>query len=362
MIDKLINNNIYANSQGYSYINNLINTSFYKKKIFILLDNNVKKYCLNNLFFKCPLLKNSIIIEIKNGELYKNNASFLYICKILNKNNANRDSLLINFGGGVITDIGGFAASVFQRGIKFINIPTTILAMIDAAVGGKTGINFYNLKNYIGTFTNPVCVLIDNTYIETLSNREILSGFSEMIKYFLIYNDTLWNKIKFCKIKNLKNYINKYIVDSIYIKYKIVAKDPLEKGLRKILNFGHTIGHALETYFIKKKNYLLHGEAVALGIICETWISYKIFKFPYQDYLDVFLFIKKIFYNRNIINNINEINIMDLINIMYYDKKNIHDDKLNFSLLKCIGCCSYDNLLTHDLIKESLNILKDSIK
>jgi 3-dehydroquinate synthase len=361
--DQLKNDNVYIGEMGYEYINNILTKTFHNQKKFLLLDENIKHYCLNNLYAKCENLKHINIIKINTGEKYKNISTCIYIWKQLNKYKATRNSLLINIGGGVITDIGGFVGSVFQRGIKFINIPTTLLGMIDASIGGKNGIDFYDLKNYIGTFCNPLFVVVDFSYLRTLNTREFLSGFAELIKYALIYDINLWNNLLKLDIKDniniyYNNSIDKYMLQAIFIKNTIINKDPKEQGLRKILNFGHTIGHAIETYFLNNKNYLLHGEAIALGMICESWLSYKLHRISYTDYSNIYSFINKLFINNNIKNNIHSMTIEDILSLITYDKKNYNDKKLNFSLLNKIGACNYDNLLNFDIVKESLIKLK----
>jgi len=236
--------------------------------LFVLVDENTKKWCwpkLKNL----SSFKKATIIEIPSGEDQKNLETCKKIWKLLET--GDRYSLLINLGGGVITDIGGFTASTFKRGIKFINIPTTLLSQVDASVGGKVGINFEGLKNEIGLFSNPKAVFIDTYFLETLDERNIKSGFAEIIKHALICDYSYWNEIQ----RESTN-IEKMIRRSIEIKSDIVHLDPDEKHDRKSLNFGHTIGHAIESISHKSESPLLHGEAIAIGMICETYISNKI--------------------------------------------------------------------------------------
>lgn len=235
-------------------------------RVFILTDENVAPFWLpeTEYWLNC---KNAIEIVIKSGEQHKNLQTVQRIWKTLMKHCADRNALLINLGGGVITDLGGFAASTYKRGIKFINIPTTLLAMVDAAIGGKTGIDFGGGKNQIGTFAEAEEVIIDPVFLSTLPRRELLSGLAEMLKYGFIVDANLLNT-------NLENYQD-YILRCGEIKRGIVAHDPTEKGLRKVLNFGHTIGHAIESHCLTTSHPLLHGEAVAMGMAAALWLSVK---------------------------------------------------------------------------------------
>ena len=235
-------------------------------RVFILTDENVAPFWLPETEYWLNS-ENAIEIVIKAGERHKNLQTVQRIWKTLMKHCADRNALLINLGGGVITDLGGFAASTYKRGIKFINIPTTLLAMVDAAIGGKTGIDFGGGKNQIGTFAEAEEVIIDPVFLSTLPRRELLSGLAEMLKYGFISDANLLNT-------NLENYQD-YILRCGEIKRGIVAHDPTEKGLRKVLNFGHTIGHAIESHCLTTIHPLLHGEAVAMGMAAALWLSVK---------------------------------------------------------------------------------------
>ena len=235
-------------------------------KVFILTDENVAPFWLPEVahWLHCD---SAVDIVVKAGEQHKNLQTVQRIWKTLMKHHADRNALLINLGGGVITDLGGFAASTYKRGIKFINIPTTLLAMVDAAIGGKTGIDFGGCKNQIGTFTEAEDVLVNPAFLKTLPRRELFSGLTEMIKYGFIANPRLLDI-------DLENY-QQFIKQAGDLKREIVAKDLEEKGLRKMLNFGHTLGHAIESYCMPTDAPLLHGEAVALGIAAALWLSVK---------------------------------------------------------------------------------------
>ena len=235
-------------------------------KVFILTDENVVPFWLPEVahWLHCD---SAVDIVVKAGEQHKNLQTVQRIWKTLMKHHADRNALLINLGGGVITDLGGFAASTYKRGIKFINIPTTLLTMVDAAIGGKTGIDFGGCKNQIGTFTEAEDVLVNPAFLKTLPRRELFSGLTEMIKYGFIANPRLLDI-------DLENY-QQFIKQAGDLKRAIVAKDLEEKGLRKMLNFGHTLGHAIESYCMPTDAPLLHGEAVALGIGAALWLSVK---------------------------------------------------------------------------------------
>lgn len=353
------NHNIYIGNNSYSILDKyLYNYTSNFSKVFILVDKNSEEFCLPLLFKYLPNLKYCNIIKIKPGENQKNIFNCIKIWKYLSEKKADRESLLINLGGGVITDIGGFVASTFKRGIKFINIPTTLLGMSDASIGGKTGIDLENIKNEIGLFKFPEFIIIDINYLETLCKKEIKSGMAEIIKHGLIYDLIFWKKINeknLTKISTIE--LEELIKRSVFIKDSIIKSDPNEIGIRKILNFGHTIGHAIESYFIiKKKKLLSHGESIALGMLCESWISYKTNGLSKNNYQEIMSFLKK-YYSMI---EINKCDLNKIINIMKYDKKN-KKNKINFSLLKSIGNCSYNYNVKDKLIKESFKqILKKS--
>ena len=307
-----------------------LDTSSYSK-VAVLVDENTKKYCLNLL----PRINHSIIIEIDSGEKNKTISTCNLIWEQLTKNNFDRNSLLINLGGGVIGDMGGFAASTYKRGIDFIQIPTTLLAMVDASIGGKLGVDFNGLKNQVGLFSDPRSVIINPIFLQTLAEEELKSGFSEVVKYALITDKRLWKKITNTPFNNLE--WKEVIYTSLEIKNKIVTSDPKEEGERKKLNFGHTFGHAIESYYLEKGTPILHGEAIFMGIILESEISdltqsekneiknyiLSNFALPYTP--------KKPYLHKFLLN----------------DKKN-QEGKINFSLLKGIGNCTINNLFTED--------------
>lgn len=297
----------------------------------ILVDENTKEYCL-------PLLTEiepTVIIEIKSGEENKNINTCEYIWKKLTYYKFDRDSLLINLGGGVIGDMGGFAASTYKRGISFIHIPTTLLAMTDASIGGKLGVNFNYLKNQIGLFNNPSSIFINPKFLETLNENELKSGFSEIVKHALIADKDLWSQIQGTPFNKLD--LSEIIKISIKIKNDIVLEDSKEEGKRKILNFGHTFGHAIESYYLKKGTSILHGEAIFMGIILETNLS-KLSEFDKLNIQSYILNNFKLPYTPP---------KKELINFLLNDKKN-SNRRINFSLLDGIGKCSINNLFNQN--------------
>lgn len=332
--------NIYIGSDCFSELQNFFNDH---SQIFILADEHTKKYCLKVLR---PYLPSFQVIQIKSGEKNKTIRTCEKIWKELSKENADRKSLLTNLGGGTITDIGGFGASTYKREIDFINIPTTLLAQVDASVGGKTGIDFLGYKNQIGTFAFPKAVFINPDFLKTLNKRELISGFAEMIKYGLIADKNYWKEIK--GIKDIKKIKEENIFHSIEIKNKIVSSDPYENGLRKMLNFGHTIGHAIESASLKTKKPLLHGEAIAIGIICEAYLSRKILGLKSEELNEITSFIISIVQPKEIKHP-----IKNLIALMKQDKKN-NDSEINFTLLASIGKAKINNSCSEELIEESI--------
>lgn len=337
----------YKKFKTYLYNNN--NTS----KLFILCDKNTHKLCLNHLQNRVPFLRKSQVICMFSGEKVKNIESSLYIWRALSAYRADRNSLFINLGGGVINDIGGFSASLFKRGVNFIHIPTTLLSMVDASIGAKTGIDLDYVKNEIGVFSFPKIIIIDFHYLHTLFYREIISGKAEILKHGLIFDKNLWLNLK-NKFIEQNHLWNTEIFTSLNIKQKIVNKDPYEiKGLRKILNFGHSIGHCIESYFLIDNFNLLHGEAIAIGMICEAWISYLFNKFPISQYEEI----KTSLLNSYSFPIIKTFVIQKIINHIQHDKKNIKG-YIRFSLLKRIGNCSFDNKISLENIKNALFLLK----
>jgi len=336
--DRYIEFAIFLQEENYS--------SFY-----ILVDGHTKEYCLPVFNAKINLEKNGTVITIPSGEESKNLETCAYVWNELAKFKADRNSILITIGGGMLTDIGGFIASTFKRGIDFINIPTSLLGMVDASIGGKTGIDFNGLKNQIGLFVNPKMVVMDTNYLKTLPKRELISGMAEIIKYGLTYDKNLWTSVK--EITNFTNIdLSELIHRSIEIKNEVVTKDPKEQNLRKILNFGHTIGHAIETYFLqsKTKETLTHGEAIAVGLICETFISVTLYNFPKAELSVLKKYIKTTFGEINFTKN----DFGAIIELMKHDKKNVNGE-IRFVLLTELEKYKIDCQVETLLIEKSLN-------
>ena len=351
-MESILSTNYYVHFQknGYLAIEKYLDTNFHSK-VFILVDTNTKKDCLPLFLNEVSNASSFVVIEIPAGEIYKNLDTCLDIWSTLSELGADRKSILINLGGGVITDMGGFVASTFKRGIKFINIPTTLLSMVDASVGGKTGIDLGVLKNQIGLFSNPEMVIIDTKYLKTVSQREIRSGLAEVIKYGFTFDKNIWNKIKQLKDINYK-LIDDLIYRSVEIKNSVVLKDPKEENLRKALNFGHTIGHAIESYFLENEDKvaLTHGEAVAAGMIIELYFSSKLFDFPMKYTSELKGFVHKFYGKYNIL----ESDFSPIIDLMQFDKKNVNGN-VNFVLLNQIENCKIDVQVDKDLLIEGLN-------
>jgi 3-dehydroquinate synthase len=316
-------------------------------KLFFLADSTTEELCLPIVLKNLPSVKSYDIITIDPGEENKNIDFCIGIWKMLLDFEADRKSLLINVGGGVVTDMGSFAAATFKRGIAFVHVPTTLLSQVDASVGGKTGIDMDEVKNCIGTFTQPQALVIDPIFLRTLSDRQLVSGFAEMIKHGLIADVQELNILKHTTPKKIS--IDR-IEKSIRIKNEIVKADPEEKGLRKILNFGHTIGHAIESYFLQSDTPLLHGEALAMGMYCETYLSQKHHTLSEKEAEEIYELLKTTFP----LVALPETAISSLLNFMKQDKKNI-GDQIGFALLDKIGACSYNHYLSSQEIERSLH-------
>jgi 3-dehydroquinate synthase len=315
--------------------------------LIVLTDENTHKLCLPVLE-KVLSANNFQVIQISAGEQFKNLDSCRIVWSELLKNNADRHSVLINLGGGVIGDLGGFCAATYKRGIDFIQIPTTLLAMVDASVGGKTGIDFNNIKNAVGIITDPSLVCINHIFLKTLPARELLSGFAEIIKHALIADEKYWNSIKSLKTEAIP--FGNFIQRSVEIKKSIVAIDPREKGLRKILNFGHTIGHAIESMSWETENPLLHGEAIAIGMICESYISNQKTGLDAESLNEICNLIFN-FYKPYNLPGLDKGRFFEFI---LQDKKN-QKNSINLSLLKKIGDCTFDIPVEKKLLEESLD-------
>jgi 3-dehydroquinate synthase len=345
-----ISNSIYSGVVGWSRLQEII-TEYEQSGIYILVDENTRKLCLPTLQDLCTGLEDAMIIEIQSTESNKTISSVEKIWKQLVDGNAVRKSLLICLGGGLVTDVGGFAAATFKRGINFIHIPTTLLAMVDAALGGKTGVNLNSIKNQIGVFALPKAVFIFEEFLKTLPDRQKLSGYAEMLKHAMIHSEELFEK--FIMLNSHEKVCNEdNILESATVKMEIVNQDFNETGLRKALNFGHTIGHAVESYSQKyDSDPLLHGEAIAIGLICESFISMRMFGLEKNDLKRLTNLISWHFPHYRFKSKPGD----ELLALMCHDKKNAISSQLNFSLIRKIGEPVYDQFPGEKLILESLH-------
>ena len=324
-------------------------------KIFILTDQTTHDMCLPKLQnFLC--LKGAQSIVIKAGDTNKTLDSLAEVWTALSQGGATRHSLMINLGGGMVTDLGGFAASTFKRGIDFINIPTTLLAMVDASVGGKTGINFGGLKNEIGVFSDSKFVIINTQFLDTLDHDNICSGYAEMLKHGLISDNKHWAElVGFNLAQPDLAQLQRMVAESIKVKERIVTEDPHEHGIRKALNLGHTVGHALESFAMKHGRPVLHGYAVAYGMVCELYLSARKTDFPTDKMLQTVRFILdhygRLPYTCD--------DYPELLELMRHDKKNT-SGIINFTLLGGIGDIRINQTATKEEIEEALDFLREA--
>ena len=344
---------VHFNQNAYEALNKHLNQNKYSN-LFIIVDNETNEYCLPKLL---PILETDLnieIIEFEAGEINKNIETCIQIWNVLTELGADRKSLIINLGGGVVTDLGGFVASTFKRGIDFINIPTTLLSMVDASVGGKTGVDLGNLKNQIGVINVPQMVLIDTQYLETLSQNEMRSGLAEMLKHGLIYDASYWKQFLDLEAIDYADF-DELIYRSVEIKNEIVIQDPTEKSIRKALNFGHTLGHAIESYFLesKTKKNLLHGEAIAIGMILESYISLHKNLISEAEYIEIKTAIRKIYDDVKFEEN----DIEPIIELLIHDKKNEYGI-IQFALIEGIGKIKINQLVENKLILDAFKDYK----
>ncbi len=334
--------NIFFGEDAFAQISALTNNY---DKFFILTDENIYGIYSSMIASILPG-KECVKIVIPSGEQSKSIENVMFIWNKLLECKAGRDSLLINLGGGTISDIGGFAASTYKRGIDFVNVPTTLLAMIDASIGGKNGINFNNYKNQIGLFSEPQSVIINSQFLKTLNERDILSGLAEMMKYAFVADASFLDM-------DSDNYMD-FIEKAALTKDEIVSFDMKESGLRKILNFGHTIGHALESYYLDKENTLTHGEAVALGMYSSLYLSVK-----YCGLDEKWLFFYEMWFKGNLnLLNLNDFDVNAIYDYISYDKKN-KGGKPRFVLISAPEKPMIDVEVSEGDIKDAILILKN---
>ena len=324
-----------------------------RDRIFILVDETTRQLCLPLVEgFDC--LRQAEIITIGATDQHKTLESLTHVWSSLQRGGATRHSLMVNLGGGMVTDLGGFAASTFKRGLNYINIPTTLLAMVDASVGGKTGINFGGLKNEIGVFSTARSVILDTQFLRTMDAENMLSGYAEMLKHGLIANDSMWAELLNFDI-DMPDYhqLSRMLEDSVKVKERIVEEDPTEKGIRKALNLGHTVGHAFESFALQRKP-VLHGYAVAWGLICELYLSHIKTGFPIEKMRQTVSFINEHYGKLSITCD----DYPTLLELMTHDKKNTGSD-INFTLLGDVGDIRINQTATKEEIEEALDFYRE---
>ncbi len=341
--------NIYIGDKSFDELNKFLKKSNYTKYIIVCDENTISK-CLPNLLFNCQLLNQAEIIELESGEENKTLETCSQVWGALTDISADKKSLLINLGGGVISDLGGFVASTFKRGIDFINIPTTLLAMVDASVGGKTGVDFDGIKNHIGTITEPKALFINPVFLQTLNERQLKNGFAEVIKIALIADASFWSIIK--KIKVSKGFCSEQLITkAVSLKNEIVKKDLYEQSVRKSLNFGHTIGHAFEGAMLLQKHNLLHGEAIAFGMIIETQLAWQKKYISKKECNEIVNYINTIYLKQPLSVKTKQL----LCDYIKHDKKN-ELTKLGFALVNTIGLYKFCESI---VIEDVLNCLNN---
>ncbi len=338
-------------NDNFSQLNDFLHEKSFSK-IFILVDENTHEYCLPVLLGNMETDLGFEILEIEAGEEMKNIQTANQLWEILTEMQADRKALVINLGGGVITDMGGFIASTYKRGIPFINIPTTLLSMCDASIGGKTGIDLMHYKNMVGTFTFPERIFVYPKFLETLPFKELRSGFAEMLKHGLIADKIHWENLIRINKPDMVGIIP-HIETSMNIKQEVVDKDFQEKNIRKTLNFGHTIGHAVESLCLQQGNPVLHGEAVAMGMITETYLAYLDQLIPEEDCTLIIESIQKYYPYLDISDFKDE----EIFSLLLNDKKNT-DSRINFSLLSGIGTCLFDHSCSQENITKALEFYR----
>ena len=324
-------------------------------RLFVLTDTTTKQLCWP-VVQNYAVMKDAIMITIQPTDEAKTLETLATVWTSLQKGDATRHSLMINLGGGMVTDLGGFAASTFKRGMAYINIPTTLLSQVDASVGGKTGINFGGLKNEIGVFNCASSVILSSTFLRTLDTENMLSGYAEMLKHGLLSSKENWAELLTFDITTpdyatLQNLVAK----SVAIKEQIVKEDPTEKGIRKALNLGHTAGHAIESLALKEGRTILHGYAVAWGLLMELYLSARKCGFPAKEMHQMEAYIKehygKFLYDCK--------HYETLYNFMSHDKKN-QGGKINFTLLGGISNIRINQTASQDEIEEMLDYYREN--
>jgi 3-dehydroquinate synthase len=340
--------NIQIEQGSFNALNKFLSKKEYSKYI-IICDENTSEKCLSNLLFACETLTAAEIIELESGEKNKTIETCMQVWGALTDIGADKKSLIINLGGGAISDLGGFVASTYKRGIDFINIPTTLLSMVDASVGGKTGVDFEGIKNHIGVIYEPKGVFVNPIFLETLSERQIKNGYAEIIKIALIADFGFWKALK--KIKNYKEFYTENIISkAIELKNIIVKKDLYETNLRKSLNFGHNVGHALESALIKQNKDILHGEAVAFGMIIESEIANQLKRISKKELDTIVTYIKSIYKEIKLSNSTKKL----VLEFLKHDKKN-DGTNLCFALPNNIGSYKLSCDVTLEIVEKIIS-------
>jgi len=339
---------IGSDAQFWNGFNDFVSDDRFGRKV-IVVDENTKRDCLPVLQ-KNAKVDDWSVITIKAGEQHKTLETCQEIWMQMMDLKLDRKTLVINLGGGVIGDMAGFCAATYKRGLYFVQLPTTLLSQVDASIGGKLGIDFKTIKNTIGLFKNPEAVFVCPDFLESLPFEELRSGYSEVIKHALIGDEELWKNLQALDIKSKETDWADLIHRSLLVKQAVVTEDPFERGLRKILNFGHTIGHALESHALESPTPLLHGEAIAIGMICESWLAYAQKRLSNEDFKEMYRLLLKQIPNRKAPIEA----LPELIALMQQDKKN-EGGVINFTMVPKPGEALYNVTAPIPLISESLH-------
>lgn len=323
--------------KGWGFLNQLLQ----EQKAIILCDSNTRQ-CLEHLYMACPIAEQFPVVEMPAGERDKTLKTCEMVWYQLTEHGADRNTILINFGGGVVTDLGGFVASTFMRGIRFVHIPTSFLGMVDAAIGGKTGVDFGGLKNMVGVFAQAEAVVVDSNFLKTLPSQHYRNGLAEVLKHAFISDPEL--------LAMMEENEDELISRSVQVKLDVVARDEFEAGERKKLNFGHTIGHALESHLLDTEREVLHGEAVAAGMIMESWISTRIAGLAADELSSIVEVVDSIFSRIELTQE----DWKAIKKLMLFDKKN-SNGSVRFVLLKSIGSATIDRAVSEHYLDESFH-------
>lgn len=328
-------------------LKSLLEKKYPQSKIVILTDENSYDFCLEKLLQAVPVLEEAQTLQLPAGEQYKTLALCDQILTVISEHNLSRKDLIINLGGGVITDMGGFMASIYKRGIDFINIPTTLLSMVDASIGGKTGVDLGSLKNQIGLFSEPQAIFIDPDFLSTLEPLQLFSGYAEMLKHALIADANHWSELTKSSPKEMPQRLD-LIKRSIEIKKEVVEKDFKEEGPRKTLNFGHTVGHAIEGMYLEKSP-IVHGLGVAWGMLIESYLAVEQHLLNKETYLEIKDFLLSVYPPLKL----DKHELEEVMHLIQFDKKN-KESKVLFALISDIGKCTYDIEVDSENIQKAI--------